>query len=58
MKAPVSPDEILEHFYIGMALVGILAAQAQEPNKDWVTNYALDVGRKMARKVRASEVTR
>jgi hypothetical protein len=48
--ATITATFTLEQFYTGMALAGLLASQAREPNKGWVTQWATEMGRLMAAK--------
>jgi hypothetical protein len=38
--ATITATFTLEQFYTGMALAGLLASQAREPNKEWVAQWA------------------
>jgi len=42
----------LEDYYAAAALIGILAAQHEEPNHDWACQSAIDMGNRMASTVR------
>jgi hypothetical protein len=51
-SVPATLDLNLEKYYAACALVGVAGAQAEEPDKQWLTDYALDVGELMAKKAR------
>lgn len=46
----------LDEYYAGAALMGLFAAQSEEPDPDWITDEAIDVGKRMATKIRKFRV--
>jgi len=50
---PATLDLTLEEYYAAAAVVGLLSAQLEEPDMDWVVGWALDFGERMARESRA-----
>jgi hypothetical protein len=54
-RAPAVPATLhltLDAYYAGCALIGILAAQTEQPNIDWASETAIEQGRNIAQKVR------
>jgi hypothetical protein len=51
-SVPATLDLNLEKYYAACALIGVAGAQAEEPDKKWLTDYALEVGELMAQKAR------
>jgi hypothetical protein len=47
---PATLDLNLAEYYAAAAAMGLLAAQTEEPNKDWIAEWAMDFGVIMARK--------
>ena len=48
-SVPATLEINLEQYYAGCGAIGIFAAQAEEPNSDWVVEKSREFGRKMAR---------
>jgi hypothetical protein len=51
-SVPATLDIGLDEYYAGCALVGIVAAQPEEPDKKWVCDWSLDVGDMMGAAVK------
>lgn len=53
-RPPAAPGLIrnLEEYYAAAVVMGLVASQSEEPNKEWAAEWALDVGEIMAKKAR------
>jgi hypothetical protein len=49
---PATLDLTLEEYYAAAAVVGLLSAQLEEPDMEWVVTWASDFGERMARESR------
>jgi len=49
---PATLNLTLEEYYAAAAVVGLLSAQLDEPDMDWVVQWALDCGERMGREAR------
>lgn len=47
-SVPATLDLTLGSYYAATALMGLLASQVDEPNKDWACRWAFKMGEKMA----------
>lgn len=55
-KPPAVPATLaltLEQYYAACALIGILGSQSAEPDREWLANWACEMGDVMARKCRS-----
>jgi hypothetical protein len=50
---PASLDLTLEEYYAAAAAMGLLAAQGEECDPDWASEWALKFGSTMAKKARS-----
>lgn len=60
-RAPSVPATLhlsLEEYFASAALIGIIAAQGDEPDKDWASEWALEQGAIMAAKARERRARR
>jgi hypothetical protein len=48
----------LEQLYTAAALVGLLSAQVDEPDQNWLCTWAHDIGDRMAKESRRRERSR
>lgn len=55
---PATLDLRLEEYFASAALIGILAAQDEEPDKEWASEWAMEQGRIMAAKAREQRKAR
>ena len=54
-RAPAVPASLnlsIEKYFAACALMGITSAQVEEPDKEWLAQWALDMGEVMARKAK------
>ncbi len=49
---PATLELNLEKYYAACVLIGVAGAQTAEPDKAWLTDYAIEVGELMAKKAR------
>jgi hypothetical protein len=49
---PATLQITLDEYYAGCALVGIVAAQPEEPDKEWVCDWSLAMGDMMGAAVK------
>lgn len=49
---PATLHLTLEAYYTGCAMIGILAAQTEQPDLDWVSNLAIAQGTNTAAKIK------
>lgn len=50
---PATLQLTLEEYFGAAGAIGLIAAQAEEPDLEWASEWALKFGRVMARKARA-----
>ena len=48
-SVPATLDLTLEDYYTSSAVIGMLASQFGEPNREWACRWVLDFGEKLAR---------
>lgn len=49
---PATLNLTLAEYFSAAAVIGLLAAQHEEPPKDWISTWALDFGQHMAAEAR------
>lgn len=55
---PATLNLTLEEYYAAAALMGLLPAQTEQPERDWLTDEALAIGETMAAKAKARRAAR
>jgi hypothetical protein len=49
---PATLDLTLDEYFAATSLLGLLASQAEEPNKQWCRDWSFDMGHTMAAEAR------
>jgi len=56
--APVHLHLTLDEYFAAAALMGLLASQGDEPDKEWVAEWSQQMGRQLARRFRPTKETK
>jgi hypothetical protein len=55
---PATLDLTLDEYFTATSLMGLLASQSQEPDKQWCRDWSFHMGRQMAAEARRRRRTR